>query len=175
MPIGPSIRSAFSLMSVNQTATSRMGRFLQAPIYGAKMALGSQQYLMPPMLALSFALAPRGEKLSSVTSAAAGIGLGSGAFGALGFMLGGPVGGFLGTLAGGFLVDNYVSDTVKAGMDYVHNVGLNAYRLETGYQNQALANSQVAYTMRQLAVQEMSGSLLNARQYLGQEANFLHQ
>lgn len=175
MPIGPVIRSAFGVISANKVASTLWGRALQSPVYGMKMALGSQQYLLPPLLAASFAMATRGEKLSSMTSAAAGIGLGSGALGALGFMVGGPFGGAVGTFAGGFLVDNYISNTVKAGMDYIHNIGMNAYRLETGYQNQQFANSPTAYTMRQLAVQEMSGSLLNARQYLGQEANFLHQ
>lgn len=37
------------------------------------------------------------------------------------------------------------------------------------------ADSQQAYTMRQMAVQEMAGSLMNARQYLGNEAAFYHQ
>ena len=36
-------------------------------------------------------------------------------------------------------------------------------------------DSEEAYTMRQMAVQEMAGSLLNARQYLGNEAFFLHR
>jgi len=36
-------------------------------------------------------------------------------------------------------------------------------------------DNQEAYTMRQMAVQEMAGSLLNARQYLGNEAFFMHQ
>lgn len=36
-------------------------------------------------------------------------------------------------------------------------------------------DSQGAYTMRQLAVQEMAGSLLNARQYLAAEARLLHR
>lgn len=36
-------------------------------------------------------------------------------------------------------------------------------------------DSEEAYTMRQMAVQEMAGSLLNARQYLGNEAFFFHR
>jgi hypothetical protein len=36
-------------------------------------------------------------------------------------------------------------------------------------------DTQAAATMRQAAVQEMSGSLLNARQYLGNEAFYLHR
>lgn len=36
-------------------------------------------------------------------------------------------------------------------------------------------DTQQAYTMRQRAIQEMSGSMLNARQYLGNEAAFLHE
>jgi hypothetical protein len=36
-------------------------------------------------------------------------------------------------------------------------------------------DTEEAYTMRQQAVQEMAGSLLNARQYLGNEAFFLHR
>ena len=36
-------------------------------------------------------------------------------------------------------------------------------------------DTEEAYTMRQMAVQEMAGSLLNARQYLGNEAFFLHR
>jgi hypothetical protein len=35
-------------------------------------------------------------------------------------------------------------------------------------------DTQVAWTMRQRAAQEMSGSLLNARQYLGKEAALMH-
>jgi len=36
-------------------------------------------------------------------------------------------------------------------------------------------DSKGAYTMRQRAVQDMSGSMLNARQFLGNEAIFLHE
>jgi hypothetical protein len=36
-------------------------------------------------------------------------------------------------------------------------------------------DSRAAHTMRQRAVQEMSGSMLNARQFLGNEAIFLHE
>jgi hypothetical protein len=36
-------------------------------------------------------------------------------------------------------------------------------------------DSQPAYTMRQKAEQELSGSLLNARRYLGREAQLFHQ
>jgi hypothetical protein len=38
-----------------------------------------------------------------------------------------------------------------------------------GYQD-----TQTAYTMRQRAAQELTGSLLNARPYLGKEAALMH-
>ena len=38
-----------------------------------------------------------------------------------------------------------------------------------------LQDSQPAYTMRQRALQEMRGSLLNAKQYMGREAQLMHQ
>ena len=38
----------------------------------------------------------------------------------------------------------------------------------------SFVDSRAAFTMRQAAVQEMSSSMLNARQYLGNEASFLH-
>ena len=83
-----------------------------------------------------------------------------------GAVLSGPVGiaaSLLGYQAS-FPVQRAVQTVIDAGSDLRHlNFGGN-YR-----------DTQTAYTMRQKAAQELSGSLVNARMYLGQEALLMHQ
>lgn len=98
------------------------------------------------------------------------LGLIGGAFiGPTGAMVGGVAGSIVGSMVGG-LGDPYfrgkglyISDVARSSMS--------ARRVNFGNR---FRDTREAYTMRQMAVQEMSGSLLNARQYLGNEAAFFH-
>jgi hypothetical protein len=53
----------------------------------------------------------------------------------------------------------------------VHDFDQNVRRVRMGGDYQ---DTQVAWTVRQRAAQEMAGSLLNACQYLGREAALMH-
>lgn len=112
-----------------------------------------------------------------------------------GFGLGSIAGGAVAGALGGGLV------AAAAGFAIPAAIGLGAYQLAaTGVQRFAYEkgrfaslvtagglaeqkvqfgghyqDTQAAFTMRQLAVQEMSGSLLNARQYLGNEGFYFHR
>ena len=116
-----------------------------------------------------------------------GFGLGRGrAFGslageAIGTVLGsflGPWGAFAGSFAGQMLGADVSDYFFQRG---AYERGLSASYATAGaiakrkvQFGRGFKDTQQAYTMRQAAVQEMSGSLLNARQYLGNEAYFLH-
>ena len=71
----------------------------------------------------------------------------------------------------GMALDPIIKNAVGKPIQALHDLGRNAHRLHTGGDYK---DTQVAYTMRQAAAQEMSSSLLNARSYLGREAAFLH-
>lgn len=97
---------------------------------------------------------------------------------AIGFMFGGPVGLAAGAIGGfgGYYLGNKLLE------DWAFGIGRRAQLLsQTGIAQRKLTfgtpfqDTQQAFTMRQLAVQEMAGSLLNARQFLGNEAYFLHR
>lgn len=118
-----------------------------------------------PMAAISSATADRGHKLSS--------GLGS-MTPMLGSLVGGVMGGTPGAILGGLLFDTKIQDMVTEGVQMIREVPEQMERLEMGSDNAQFVNTNEAHTMRQVAARQMSGSLLNARQYLGKEAALLH-
>ena len=101
--------------------------------------------------------------------------------GALGGFLGGPEGAILGARAGsfvgkwatkiglGFAIDPFVR---RIGSPINRLVGMAKHQVNFG---QGFTDSEPAYTMRQKGMQEMQASLLNAYQYLGREAQLMHQ
>ena len=108
--------------------------------------------------------------------------VGFSAIGAIAGSAGGPIGTAIGIgagLAAGFATQSAWNFAVG---DYFTQRGRMFSSLaESGMARQKVQfggnfrDSQGAYTMRQLAVQEMAGSLLNARQYLGNEGYFMHR
>ncbi len=118
-----------------------------------------------PFAAFSAASAERGHK------AAAGIG-------AMTPWLGTAIGGFLagapGAILGGILIDGKLQEMVTDGVQLMIDTGQQLKAVEMGKDNAQLVQTQAAYTMRQRAARDLSGSLLNARQYLGKEAALLH-
>ena len=102
-------------------------------------------------------------------------------------VIGGSIGTALGFALGGHpIIGNIVGSTIGGKIGEIWDPGLNAQaNLELQISRTAnvarrvnfggdFEDTQQAYTMRQQAVQEMSGSLMNARQYLGNEAAFFH-
>lgn len=116
--------------------------------------------LMSVMGAASAASAPRGHKLS----------------GFLGPMLAWPIASLVGGVTGiglplaiplSMALDKGITKGMQGFIDF--NAQFNT-KMGGGY-----IDTQAAYTMRQQAAQEMSGSLMNARQHLGREARLMHQ
>jgi hypothetical protein len=112
----------------------------------------------------------------------------------VGMAVGGVIGGVVGAVAGAFapipgasLVGNIAGNLIGEGIggalfeEPAQNIGMmarsivkSARAIDTVQFGRGFQDSRDAYTMRQRAVQEMSGSMMNARQYLGNEAAFLH-
>lgn len=85
--------------------------------------------------------------------------------------LGGVAGNFIGESAGGALL-NDPARRLGMAAQAISRTSRAVDRIQFGGN---FVDSRAAYTMRQHAVQEMSGSMLNARQFLGNEAIFLHE
>ena len=115
-----------------------------------------------PMAAFSMATAPRGHAISAGVE---GLTMGAGA------LLGGMMFGLPGAVVGGILGDSSVSRAIAKPFQMLHDYERNFRRLRMGGDYQ---DSEQAWTMRQAAVQEMSGSLLNARAWLGREGRAMH-
>jgi hypothetical protein len=129
---------------------------------GWSAAVGGYAMLQLPLAFYAAGQTEREHKLSTFASSAlpfVGTGLATAAFGGLPGM------------AVGLVLDPVLKETVGKGLQALHDFGRNSSRLNTGGNYR---DTQVACTMRQAAVQEMSHSLLNARQYLGREAAYLH-
>lgn len=118
-------------------------------------------------VAASVAFAPRGR---AVEKAAGAIGGQMTALlgGAVGMMIAGPAGAVVGAMLADPVGRNFAEHTYAAAT----HEGRMLRNLQTGGD---YVDTPIAYTMRQRGLQELSSSLLNARQYLGQEANLLHQ
>ena len=115
---------------------------------------------------LMMASAPKGQ-LAKRGIESVGVTTGS----AVGAALGGLALGLPGEIAGG-LIGGTVGEKVGAVIEPLEDLGHQAYHLNFGGEYH---DTEVAWTMRQRAVQEMGSSALNARQYLGKEAALMHQ
>jgi hypothetical protein len=124
--------------------------------------LKGQALFMLPMAALAVGSAPRGHKI-----AAAGTTIGE----AIGTAAGALIGGLPGAIVGGMLGNQMPGGEITSGIQWFHDLARDHRRINLG---QGYQDTQVAYTMRQAAVRELSGSLMNARQYLGQEGVLSH-
>ncbi len=115
-----------------------------------------------PMAAFSAASAPRGHAISAGVE---GLTMGAGA------LLGGMMFGLPGAIVGGIVADSSISRAIAKPFQILHDYERNFRRLRMGGDYQ---DSAQAFTMRQAAVKEMSGSLLNARAWLGHEGRAMH-
>jgi hypothetical protein len=149
----------FSVGASKQGLLKRAGGALHT---GYEMSFKGNMIFAAPMAALSFGMAGRGQKVEAAAgSAAAGIGS----------FIGGAVFGLPGALAGGFLADEFFSSRVGKAVGRLKDVARNQHHVNF---SSGFEDSENAFTMRQRAVQEMSGSLMNARQYIGNEGSFMH-
>lgn len=100
------------------------------------------------------------------------VGVTAGAFfGGVGTFVGGIAGAYAGDVLGEFFGRRGSYESGR--MASIRATGAIAKRkVQFG---RGFRDTEEAYTMRQMAVQEMAGSLLNARQYLGNEAYFMHR
>jgi hypothetical protein len=117
-----------------------------------------------PIAAYRGMSAPRGKAIGNAMGGFAGSILGP----TLGAFLGGPVGSFIGAALLSEPIERLVSGTVNRFATIAKDN--NSLHAGGNYKD-----TQIAYTMRQRAAQDMSTSLLNARQYLGHEAMLGHE
>lgn len=101
----------------------------------------------------------------------AGAAVGSLILPGVGTFVGGAIGSIAGYTIGGTAIGDYAYERGKM-FSGIAASAIAKDKIEFGHRFQ---DSEAAFTMRQLAVQEMAGSLLNARQYLGNEAYFMHR
>lgn len=88
--------------------------------------------------------------------------------------VGGIVGGFVGWTIGEQVIGTFVEMGIRREALVKSEIGRTALTRRRVNFGGNFRDSREAMTMRQRAVQEMAGSLLNARQYLGNEAAFMH-
>ena len=97
--------------------------------------------------------------------------------------IGGPIGTAIGAVVGG-ITGSVIGESVGGRMlnGPARQLGLGARALvrtsravDRAQFGGGFVDTRGAYTMRQRAVQDMSSSMLNARQFLGNEAIFLHE
>ena len=104
-----------------------------------------------------------------------GAGIGSLVAPGIGTVVGGIIGGiggaFGGAASGGALFGGITKNLGLAARSIVRT----ARAVDTVQFGGNFVDSRAAHTMRQRAVQDMSGSMMNARQFLGNEAIFLHE
>ena len=121
---------------------------------------------MPTLIgvtAFAAAMAPRGHKASAAGAYAL-----TGPLSAIpGALLGGTVGG----IASGLVLGPIFEQKAAAALQYIKETGQRTMKVNMGGD---YLDTEAAYSMRQRAAQDMSGSLLNARQYLGKEAALMH-
>jgi hypothetical protein len=98
---------------------------------------------------------------------------------AAGYAFGGGIGATIAGIGSSFIADKVMMPLVgdylygrSRWMSSVARTSLAKKRINFGGN---FRDSEAAYTMRQLAVQEMAGSLTNARQFLGNESSFMHR
>ncbi len=133
--------------------TGREEDYVGGAVFGATREFGAN--------AASLVGATFGAAIGSILP---GVGTGIGA------VVGGVVGGVGGYMAGTALS----TDPARAlgmGARAIVRTARATDRIQFGG---SFMDTREAFTMRQMAIQEMSGSMLNARQFLGNEAILLH-
>lgn len=116
-----------------------------------------------------------GGSLGGIGGSAAGAALGTlimpGVGTVVGSLIGGVAGGMSGEMGGGSLLQGPAKQLGMGARAIVRT----ARAVDTVQFGGNFVDSRAAYTMRQRAVSDMSGSMMNARQFLGNEAIFLHE
>lgn len=134
----------------------------RAPKLGWEWSYGALWPVMMGLSAYNASKAPAGQKMGTFAGNAAGDMIGA----AAGAMLFGAPGAFIGNVFFGSRIGEAITSTINNAQAYNQR----ARTLEMG----TFHDTNAARTMRQVAAREMSGSLLNARQFLGQEAAAFH-
>jgi len=117
-------------------------------------------------------MAPAGHKISAGMAGATSFGATAFTAGLIGTMIGGPALGYAAAIVAPILLGNDIDKAMAGTFQAAVDFGANMRRLRFGGDYR---DTQTAYTMRQTAARDMSGSLMNARQWLGQEGAFMHQ
>lgn len=120
----------------------------------------------------AMATAPRGHALSRGIGESTAYGATAIAGGIAGGMFGGPIGAWVGSVVAPLLFGEGVNHAIAGVVQPMVDFGAKMRGMKMGGDYR---DTQVAMTMRQAASREMSTSLMNARQWLGSEAAFLHQ
>jgi hypothetical protein len=168
-----SVGQRFDLMDSVIEIVSRAGGGSKNPLNWATATMGAAD------VSISSGMAKRGNHVGAgasavagqvtgmtgyVAGATAGEVLGTFILPVVGTWIGGIVGGGVGSLAG----DKFGRSTTQRLFNTVSDT---RPRVRFG----GFKDSQPAYTMRQASEQQLRGSLLNARRYLGAEAQLFHQ
>jgi hypothetical protein len=124
-----------------------------------------------PMTLLDIALSAAVAKPGKAGEGAAG-GFGGSAGSLVGSAIGMMALGPAGAIAGGLIGDPIGRHIAESGVRAVVDGTRSLTRLNFG---DSYVDTQAALTMRQRGAQELAGSLLNARQWLGKEGALLHQ
>jgi hypothetical protein len=149
--------------------TGHSGVMFGRPMKGFSVGMAHFKGALPFVPIQAFGetyMAPRGHKMSGLIGGASKA-LFYAAGDLAGTFAGGPVVGFaLGMMA------EHLGGYVEEGVQMLHDFNRSVKHINMGGNYE---DSAVAYTMRQRAAQEMGSSVMNARQWLGQEALLLHQ
>ena len=111
--------------------------------------------------------------VAAQTAGITGFVAGRAAGAAIGTYVAGPVGTWIGGVIGGGAGSMIGDKIARTGVQRAYKLMI-ATRPRVRFGGN-FKDSQPAYTMRQKAEQELGSSLLNARRYLGREAQLMHQ
>jgi hypothetical protein len=122
--------------------------------------------------AYAAATAPKGQAVSRGLASGVGWGGTAAIAGILGTMVGGPAAGWVASVVAPMVLGDSVDKAIVGMVQPLVDFGSNMRKMRFGGDYR---DTQTAYTMRAVAAREMSTSLMNARQWLGQEGAFMHQ
>jgi hypothetical protein len=145
------------------------GAVFGRPVKGLSIGISHLKSVGPwvPLTAFGSAyMAPKGSKLSHFVGGAASV-IGFGVGDLIGTALAGPLAGF----ALGLLGDK-AGNAIGTGLQDFSQIARQRRVVDMGGKYE---DTQLAFTMRQRAAQEMGSSVMNARRYLGSEALLMHQ
>lgn len=120
--------------------------------------------------AFGFASAPRGHGVSHAISKPLGFGIPGLLGGIVGGVLGGTAGAYIGAITAQTMFEDSTSKGIAKLAQRFVDFGQNTKGMNFGGR---YTDTDIAMTMRQTAAREMSRSLMNARQWLGQESAFM--